>query len=111
MNIGDIVHLNWTPQEGQEMAGEHYGVVLSTSSFNNLYPYVIVAPITTHFKKNFENVRVKVETLAPSIHGYICLDNLKSIDPDGRNFETTPNKLTQSCKRRCREILVEIFNL
>jgi len=111
MNIGDIVNMNFTPQSGHEMAGQHYGVVFSNSRFNDLMPLVFVAPITTKFKPQFEALRVKVETLTPGIHGYICLDHLKSIDPNGRDFTVSIHKLTPNCKKQCRDILKEIMNL
>jgi mRNA-degrading endonuclease toxin of MazEF toxin-antitoxin module len=32
--LGDVVHLDWSPTVGHEMAGPHYGVVMSADLFN-----------------------------------------------------------------------------
>lgn len=112
MNIGDIVNLDFTPQAGKEMAFPHYAVVLSAKQFNDLVPLVIVAPITSTYREEFDPLRIDMETIIPSgLHGYICLDHLKSIDPQGRNLKATKHKLSPSCKKQCRDILKLILNL
>ena len=48
---GDIVHLQFDPQAGREMKGNHYALVLSNDTFNKS-ELALVAPITqgTHHR-------------------------------------------------------------
>ena len=79
--------------------------------FNDNVPMVFVAPITTHYRESFEEFRVAVETFSKTVEGYICLDQVRSIDPTKRNFKESDHKLILGCKAKCREILKAILNL
>lgn len=111
MQVGDIVHLNWTPQSGTEMASNHYGVVLSSNGFNELVPRLIVAPITSKEYRPFGSLRVPVQTINTSIHGFICIDQLRSVDPDSRGLKETNDQLTFVCKNQCKLVLKKVFSL
>lgn len=45
--LGDVVHVDWSPAIGHEMAGPHYGLVMSADLFNQSTGMVLAAPITT----------------------------------------------------------------
>jgi mRNA interferase MazF len=47
---GDIILLDWSPQAGTEMAGEHRAIVLSEQTFSIATGWVVVCPITTKIK-------------------------------------------------------------
>jgi mRNA interferase MazF len=111
MNFGDIVHLNWSPQAGHEMMGPHYGVILSTKEFNDNFPMVVVAPITSKYHDEFEALRPEVQASPSGIKGYVCLDLLRSIDPEARNFKISNKKLNPACKATCRGLLKKILPL
>jgi len=111
MNLGDIVHLNWTPNAGNEMATKHYGVVLSCYEFNELIPRIGVAPITSKSHIEFASIRVPLETANKKFNGFICLDHIRSIDPLARNMALVDDKITHACKMQCRHILKKIFTL
>jgi mRNA interferase MazF len=49
-NRGDIILLDWSPQAGTEMAGEHRAIVLSEREFSVATGWVVVCPITTKIK-------------------------------------------------------------
>ena len=111
MKPGDVIHLNWSPQSGSEMSQKHYGVVLSVEAFNKLIPRVVVAPITSKDHPEFGPLRVPVQTSNGKIHGFICLDHVRCLDPDSRGAAQTQDELTLACKNQCKGILKRIFGL
>ena len=111
MKIGDICHLNWTPNSGSEMASNHYGVILSSNGFNTLVPRLIVAPITSKDYKPFGSLRVPVESLKNSVHGFICIDQIRSVDPDSRGLKILNDEISYSCKNQCKTVLKKIFGI
>ena len=44
---GDLVHMNFSPSAGHEMADRHYALVISASSYNRKTRMAIVCPITS----------------------------------------------------------------
>ena len=47
---GDLVHLNFSPSAGHEMADRHYALVLSNDQYNKRTGMAIVAPITSRIR-------------------------------------------------------------
>lgn len=111
MKPGDVVHLNWSPQSGNEMAHKHYGVVLSVEAFNKHLPRIVVAPITSKAHAEFGPLRVKVETTKKKIKGFICLDHIRSLDPAARGVELTKDELTVDCRTQCKTVIKKIFGV
>jgi mRNA-degrading endonuclease toxin of MazEF toxin-antitoxin module len=109
MNPGDVVHLNWSPQSGKEMAFPHYGVVLSSSKFNEAIPNVMVAPITSKERSQFGALRVPVQMKSGSISGYICMDHIRSVDPVTRNLKNSSHSITSNCLGQCRSVISKIL--
>lgn len=111
MKLGDIIHLDWSPQSGTEMAQKHYGVVLSVEAFNKSIPRVVVAPITSKERPEFGPLRVPVQTVHSKVTGYICLDHVRTLDPDSRGASSAQDELTFACKSQCKGIIKKIFGL
>jgi mRNA interferase MazF len=44
---GDLVHMNFSPSAGHEMADRHYALVLSASSYNKKSRMAVVCAITS----------------------------------------------------------------
>ena len=44
---GDLVHMNFSPSAGHEMADRHYALVLSASSYNKKARMAVVCAITS----------------------------------------------------------------
>lgn len=44
---GDLVHLNFSPSRGHEMADRHYALVISALAYNRRSRMAIVCPITS----------------------------------------------------------------
>jgi mRNA interferase MazF len=47
---GDLVHLNFSPSAGHEMADRHYGLVLSPVEYNRKSGMAIVCAITSRIR-------------------------------------------------------------
>jgi len=47
---GDLVHLNFSPSAGHEMADRHYALVLSPTSYNRKTGMAIVCAITSRIR-------------------------------------------------------------
>jgi mRNA interferase MazF len=47
---GDLVHLNFSPSAGHEMADRHYALVLSRDEYNNRTGMAYVVPITSRIR-------------------------------------------------------------
>jgi mRNA interferase MazF len=47
---GDLVHMNFSPSAGHEMADRHYALVLSQSSYNRKSRMCVVCAITSRVK-------------------------------------------------------------
>lgn len=79
--LGDVVHLDWSPAIGHEMVRPHYGLVLSATAFNNATGLVVAAPITTPRNKlsGFE-----LEVRAGRVKGVAILSGLRSLDYQAR---------------------------
>jgi mRNA interferase MazF len=44
---GDLVHMNFSPSSGHEMADRHYALVISASNYNRKTRMAVVCPITS----------------------------------------------------------------
>jgi len=108
---GEIIHLDWSPQAGSEMAQKHYGVILSVEAFNKAIPRVVVAPITSKERPEFGPLRVPLQTTQGRVTGYICLDHIRTLDPDSRGASSSQDELTFSCKTQCKGIIKKIFGI
>ena len=108
---GDLIHLNWSPQSGSEMAHKHYGVIFSVEQFNKLIQRIVVAPITSKKHAEFGSLRVPVQSEREKISGFICLDHIRCLDPDTRNCTLINDELTVHCRTRCKEVLQKIFKI
>ena len=62
---GDLVHLNFSPSAGHEMADRHYGLVLSASSYNKKSRMAVVCAITSRARGWPFEVELPPGLLAP----------------------------------------------
>ncbi len=44
---GDLVHMNFSPSAGHEMADRHYALVISASGYNRKSRMAVVCPVTS----------------------------------------------------------------
>lgn len=73
---GDIVWLNFSPQQGHEQAGMRPALILSPRKYNQSSKLMLACPITSKIKQYPFEVRVKVH----KIDGVILADQVKNLD-------------------------------
>ncbi|HEY0071870.1 MAG TPA: type II toxin-antitoxin system PemK/MazF family toxin [Chloroflexia bacterium] len=74
---GDIVRLNFTPQQGSEQAGERPALVLSPREFNAIRGLAVVCPITNQVKGYPFEVMLPPNAGAT---GAVLVDHVRSVD-------------------------------
>ena len=73
---GDIVWLNFSPQQGHEQAGMRPAIILSPKSYNQNSKLMLACPITSKIKHYPFEVRIK----ANKIDGVVLADQVKNLD-------------------------------
>jgi mRNA interferase MazF len=73
---GDVVWLNFNPQQGHEQAGVRPALVLSPKSYNQRSGLMLACPVTSKVKHHPFEVRVKTRT----IDGAVLADQIKNLD-------------------------------
>lgn len=81
---GDIVHLNWQPSIGSEMAGPHYGLVVSQSTFNVGTGLVMVCPITSKIDK-LSGFDLPIQS--GRVNGAAILSQMRTLDYTFRSIQ------------------------
>lgn len=74
---GDIIRLNFTPQQGSEQAGERPALVLSPREFNAIRGLAVVCPITSQVKGYPFEVMLPPDAGAK---GVVLVDHVRSVD-------------------------------
>jgi|ERR1017187_3786291 mRNA interferase MazF len=78
---GDLVWLNFTPQQGHEQAGVRPALVLSPYEYNKKSGLMVACPVTSKIKGYPFEVVIK----AKKIDGAILADQIKNVDWRARN--------------------------
>ena len=78
---GDIVILNFDPQEGHEQKGRRPAIVVSNDVFNRYSSVLLVCPITHTANNN--PFRVELSGSA-NFDGYVMCDQVKALDLNAR---------------------------
>jgi mRNA interferase MazF len=81
---GDVVMINFDPQQGREQAGRRPAVVLSPGSYNAKVGLAILCPITNQKKGYVFEVEIPPGQL---VTGVILSDQVKSMDWAKRNVQ------------------------
>ena len=82
--MGDVIHMNWSPSVGHEMKDRHYGLVVSATQYNHGTGLVVACPITSKVGKlsAFE-----FEVRAGRVNGVAILSALRAIDYQNRSVQ------------------------
>ena len=100
---GDLVHMNFSPSAGHEMAGRHYAIVLSPLSYARRMGMAIVCVITSRIRRYPYEVYVP-DGLLPEKKGVgqvtsiIIADSVRQVDFRAREMEfvaDAPQELTE----------------
>ena len=109
---GDLVHLNFSPSAGHEMADRHYGLVLSTASFSRHTGFAVVCPITSSDRAWPFYVVIPKGILPPKqgilVDSKVATDQFKSIDCRERELEfvsKAPEDVLDEVLARVRAII------
>lgn len=73
---GDIVWLNFSPQQGHEQADMRPAIILSPKRYNQNSMLLLACPITSKIKQYPFEVRIK----ANKIDGVVLADKVKNLD-------------------------------
>ena len=75
--FADVVHVDWSPSIGHEMANPHYGLVISATLFNTAVGMVVVVPITP---KGGKVSSFELPIQSRQVNGVAVLSDLRSLD-------------------------------
>jgi mRNA interferase MazF len=74
---GDIILIEFSPQAGTEMSGDHRAIVLSERAFSVATGWVVACPITTKIKDSPFEVQIPPGLKA---HGCIVASEVRTMD-------------------------------
>ena len=82
---GDLVHLNFSPSAGHEMADRHYALVLSPLGYNRKSRMAVVCAITSHVRGWPFEVRLPPDLLPPKkgvgvVTSVVVADSVRQVD-------------------------------
>src|SRR5690348_9403628 len=89
---GDLVHMNFSPSSGHEIADRHYALVLSAHGYNRKSRMAIVCPITSHPRGWPYEVPVPAGLLPEkkgvgTVQSVVLSDGVKQVDYREREME------------------------
>jgi len=103
---GDVVWLNFSPQQGHEQAGMRPALVLSPKNYNQISKLMLACPITSKIKNYPFEVMIKTK----KISGAILTDQVKNLDWTERNvsfIEKAPREVLEHTQELIQTLLVD----
>ena len=114
---GDILHIDFDPASGREMKGEHYCLVVSSTSFNKRFKLALVCPISSGKAEIASKggqgqvgMLVSLSGCGIDLYGNIHVHQLTNIDWQERNAKfhsKAPQHLLDEVLNRIFPILEE----
>jgi len=91
-NRGDLVHMNFSPSAGHEMAQRHYAIVLSPLSYNRQARMALVCPITSRSRGWAWEIELPPGLLPPKagvgdVRSFIISDAVRQVDYREREMD------------------------
>ena len=91
-NRGDLVHMNFSPSAGHEMAERHYAIVLSPSNYNRQARMALVCPITSRSRGWAWEIELPAGLLPPKtgvgdVRSFIISDAVRQVDYREREMQ------------------------
>jgi len=106
---GDIVELDFDDPFGHEPAKRRPAAVMSVGRFNNiLSSLTMVCPITS--TNNRHPLHVFVEIDGSSL-GYLCIEQLRSVDLSSRNYTATGESLDDRTLDSALDMVAAVFGI
>lgn len=88
---GDLVWINFSPQQGHEQAGRRPAIVISPKRYNERLKLALFCPVTSKVKGYPFEVQLPEDT---KVQGVVLCDQIKSLDWQARKIkfiEALPN--------------------
>ena len=112
---GDLVHMNFSPSAGHEMADRHYALVLSHASYNKKSRMAIVAAVTSRVRGWPFEVELPAGLLPPKsevgeVTSVIVADALRQVDYREREMAfaaTAPPQIVEEVLDKLLTVLEE----
>jgi mRNA interferase MazF len=112
---GDLVHMNFSPSAGHEMADRHYALVISADAYNRRSRMAVVCAITSHARGWAWEVAVPAGLLPEkkgvgAVSGVILCDAVRQVDYREREMEfvaTAPRQAVEEVLDKLLAILEE----
>jgi mRNA interferase MazF len=92
---GDLVWINFSPQEGHEQAGRRPAVVLSPKRYNERLDLALFCPVTSQVKGYPFEIKLPDEA---KVQGVVLCDQMKNLDWQARKIkfiETVPSAILE----------------
>ena len=110
-NRGDIVHLDFDPASGREMKGPHFGLVLSSKTFNQ-QGLAMICPISQGAAAAARTYGTVVTLIGAgtATQGAVYCHQMKSLDWRARNVrpkEQVPQHILEDVLARVEAILFD----
>ena len=90
-NRGDLVHMNFSPSAGHEMAERHYALVMSPGSYNRKSRMAVVCAITSRARDWPFEIELPAGLLPPKqgqrVTSVILSDAVRQVDYREREME------------------------
>ena|SRR5438046_1650301 len=82
---GDLIHMNFSPSAGHEMAERHYAIVLSAMEYNRKSRMAVVCPITSQihgwpFEVQLPNGLLPPKKGAGEVISVVVADGVRQVD-------------------------------
>jgi len=82
---GDLVHLNFSPSAGHELADRHYGLIISASSYNRKSGMSVVCGITSRVRGGPFEVELPLGLLPGKrgvgpVRSVVIADSVRQVD-------------------------------
>jgi mRNA interferase MazF len=104
---GDLVHLDFSPQQGHEFAGPHYGLIISADNYSVATGLAMVCPITSKTNK-VSGFQVAIPPGPHKIIGVVLSSEVRTVDymARGLTFEgKAPKALVDTVVHNIIQIL------
>ena len=100
---GDLIHMNFSPSAGHEMAGRHYALVISHHAYMRESGMAIVCVITSRIRGYPYEIPLPADLLPPKkdvgrVSSVVIADSVRQIDYRERETEfvnTAPEALVE----------------
>jgi mRNA interferase MazF len=110
---GDLVHLNFSPSSGHEMADRHYAIILSPASYNRKSGMTIVCAITSRVRGGPFEVAIPPGILPDkrgvgAVQSVVVSDSVRQVDYREREMSyvtTAPGNLVEEVLEKLLTVL------